>query len=404
MTGQQRAHRGAGDRIPEPHRVVPAAGGQQSPTVRVGAERHRLHRAACRSVARPPRPGERIPQPHRAVPPPPEASRVRPSAPVPNATASTGPVWPVSGSPTGLPVASPTAAPCRPRRRRPAGSGRRRWRRTPPLHPVGVAGQRLADAAPVAGSHSRTVPSSPPEASRVRPSGLRRTPPTTPSRCGRSAARPPARRWPGPTAAPCRPRRRRPAASGRRADAERHRDTPPVWPVSGSPTGGSRCPDPTAAPCRPRRRKPAVCGRRSCAERHRCTGPYGRSAAAHRGCRCRGPTAAPCRPRRRRPAGSGRPAGAERHRLTGPVWPVSGSPTGAPVAGSHSRTVPSSPPEASRPLSGSAPNATAESPSPCGPSAVARRGAGGRVPQPHRAVLAAGGQQGPAVGAGAECH
>ena len=57
-----------------------------------------------------------------------------------------------------------------------------------------------------------------------------------------------------------------------------------------------------------------------------------------------------------RPSGSAPNATA----VTAPVWPVSGSPTGAPVTGSHNRTVPSSLPVASstRP-SGSTPNATA---------------------------------------------
>jgi len=42
----------------------------------------------------------------------------------------------------------------------------------------------------------------------------------------------------------------------------------------------------------------------------------------------------------------------DNHAYTAPVWPVSGSPTGFPVAASHSRTVWSAPPEAMRVPSG----------------------------------------------------
>ena len=46
--------------------------------------------------------------------------------------------------------------------------------------------------------------------------------------------------------------------------------------------------------------------------------------------------------------GQGVPSGLNATADTGPVWPVSGSPTGFPVAASHSRTVWSAPPEAMR--------------------------------------------------------
>ena len=76
--------------------------------------------------------------------------------------------------------------------------------------------------------------------------------------------------------------------------------------------------------------------------------------------------------------------GAERHADTQPVWPVSGSPIGWPVAGSHSRTVPSA-------AGGGEPGAVgAERHRGHGAGVagerVADRPAGGRVPQPHRLV------------------
>ena len=77
--------------------------------------------------------------------------------------------------------------------------------------------------------------------------------------------------------------------------------------------------------------------------------------------------------------------------------PVCSAPTGRPVAGSHSRTVPSPPALASSLPSGL--NATPNTP-PAGPepACIADAAAGGRVPQPHRAVAAGAGQQ-PAAGA-----
>ena len=74
-----------------------------------------------------------------------------------------------------------------------------------------------------------------------------------------------------------------------------------------------------------------------------------------------------------------------------PSWPVRVRRC-SPVAGSHSRTVLSAPPLASSRPSGL--NATAAD-----PAGVAGQGApvlaGGRVPQPHRLVAAAAGQQPP---------
>ena len=55
-----------------------------------------------------------------------------------------------------------------------------------------------------------------------------------------------------------------------------------------------------------------------------------------------------CRP----PVAMRVPSGLNATPGTAPVWPVSGSPTGWPVAGSHSRTVSSALPEAMRVPSG----------------------------------------------------
>ena len=100
------------------------------------------------------------------------ASRVRPSGSVPNATAATPPVWPVSGSPTGVPVAGshnrtvPSSLPVA-SRVRPSGSVPNATAVTAPVWPVSGS----PTGVPVAGSHNRTVPSQLPVASRVRPSG-----------------------------------------------------------------------------------------------------------------------------------------------------------------------------------------------------------------------------------------
>ena len=76
--------------------------------------------------------------------------------------------------------------------------------------------------------------------------------------------------------------------------------------------------------------------------------------------------------------------GAERHADTASVWPVSGWPTGWPVAASHTRTVASPPPEAIRVPSGL--NATPFT-AVCVPGQRLADGlAGGRVPHPHGVV------------------
>ena len=111
-------------------------------------------------------------------------------------------------------------------------------------------------------------------------------------------------------------------------------------------------------------------------------------------------------PRRAVAAGGGQQlaVGAERHRVhaaPGLAWRI--VPTGRPVAGFHSRTVPSAPAVASSLPSGL--NATARTPyrAVVRPLAwrVADGAAGGRVPQPHRAVAVGAGQQ---LAVGAERH
>ena len=282
VAGQRLADRGAGGRVPQPHRPVAAGGGEQRP---------------------PPARSER----HRRTPR----------------------VWPFSGWPTG---------------------------------------------APVAGSHSRTVPSAPAEASSGCPPAPARTPPTSPRRCGRSAAGRPGRRWPGPTAAPSRRRWRRRAAAPSRPGPNATDSTALVWPVSGWPTGcaGGRVPQP---------HRPVVAGG---GEQRRAVRPgpnatdsprwCGRSAAGRPGRRWPGPTAAPSRRRRRRRAAAAARPGAERHRRTPRVWPFGGWPTGAPVAGSHSRTVPSRAAEASSGCPPARHRTPPTTPRWCGRSAAGRPG------------------------------
>ena len=81
------------------------------------------------------------------------------------------------------------------------------------------------------------------------------------------------------------------------------------------------------------------------------------------------------------------------------MWPVSGWPTGWPVAASHSRTVLSALPEAIRVPSGL--NATLDTASGVAGQRLADGLAGGRVPQPHRLVVTAGDD---ARAVGAERH
>ena len=107
--------RGAGGRIPQPHRPVLAGGGELPP---VRAERHRVHLPVVAGQGGLPGAGGRIPQPHRPVLagggelPPVRAERHRVH---PACVAGQGGLrrrrWP-----------DPTAAPCRPRRRRRAAA------------------------------------------------------------------------------------------------------------------------------------------------------------------------------------------------------------------------------------------------------------------------------------------
>ena len=154
----------AGGRVPQPHRAIAAGAGQQ---LAVRAERHPEHAmvgvAGWRGVPM----GWPVAGSHnRTVPSPPALASSLPSGL--NATANT----PLGAG-------------------RPGGACRSGW--------------------PVAGSHSRTVPSPPALASSL-PSGLNATPFTPPwDVAGQEGADLPGR-WPGPTAAPCRHRRRWPGA------------------------------------------------------------------------------------------------------------------------------------------------------------------------------------------------
>ncbi len=91
--------------------------------------------------------------------------------------------------------------------------------------------------------------------------------------------------------------------------------------------------------------------------------------------------------------------GAERHTGHRAVWPVSGAPRGWPVSASHSRTVLSRCRRRCRCPSGL--NATLNTVSVWPVSGCADGLAGVGVPQPHRVVVAAGGD---AVPVGAERH
>ena len=168
VAGERLADRLPGVGVPQPHRVVVAAGGDARA---VGAERHAVHRAG---VA-----GERLRR--SACPVSASHSRTVSSAlpetmRVPsglNATLATASVWPVSGWPMGLPgVGVP-----QPHRVVGAAGGDARavGAERHAGHRVGVAGERLRrSAARCRASHSRTVLSALPEAMPV-PSGLNAT-------------------------------------------------------------------------------------------------------------------------------------------------------------------------------------------------------------------------------------
>ena len=97
VAGQRLADGLAGGRVPQPHRVVGAAGGEPGA---VGAERHAGHRARCgRSAAG--RSGWPVAASHSrtVLSSLPEAMRVPSGL---NATLDTASVWPVSGWPIGL--------------------------------------------------------------------------------------------------------------------------------------------------------------------------------------------------------------------------------------------------------------------------------------------------------------
>ena len=226
----------AGGGVPQPHRLVVAAGDD---ALAVGAERHTEHRVGVAGERLADRlAGVRVPQPHRVVVLP-ETMRCPSGL---NATLDTRSVWPVSGWPIGWPVSAshsrtvlsrlpetirlpsglnatlvtgsgvagqrradragrcprPTAAPsCRHCRRR---CGRPSGLNATLHHRAGVAGQRLRRRlAGVRVPHPHGVVALP-ETMRC-PSGLNATLDT--SRCGRSAAGRSAGRWPRPTAAPC---------------------------------------------------------------------------------------------------------------------------------------------------------------------------------------------------------
>ena len=246
------------------------------------------------------------------------------------ATAVTPPVWPVKDGPL-----LPGGRVPDPHRPVPAAGGQpaaiRRHRHRRPPRRCGRSGS--ARSRPVAASQIRTVPSRPPEASQL-PSGATATAATVPVWPVRAArSRPVAR----PRSAPSRPRCRRPASC---------RPAPP----------------PPPPPCR--------CGRsgRPVAARWRVPDPHRPVAAA-----------------------GGQPAAIRRHRHRRHpvrVWPFRAA---------RSRRWPrprSAPSRPSRRRPASCHPAPPPPPSP--PPAVAGQGGplppGGRIPDPHRPVIAAGGE------------
>ena len=221
----------AGGRVPQPHRAVAAGAGQQAP---VRGEHHAVdpERYGLRGWRRAGRwPGPTA-APCRRRPRWPAAAR-----PGENATPVTSSVWPsrvaagwpVAGSHSRTVPSLPALASRRP-------SGENATERDPPVWPAGCA-----VGWPVTGSHSRTVPSSPALAS-SRPSGENATVLTRPAWPSRV---PWAGRWPGPTAAPCRRGRRWPAGA-------RRARTPPRDPAGvafqdGGGLAGGRVPQPHRA-------------------------------------------------------------------------------------------------------------------------------------------------------------
>ena len=88
---------------------------------------------------------------------------------------------------------------------------------------------------------------------------------------------------------------------------------------------------------------------------------------------------------------TGRPASsAAATAVTEPAWPVNGAPIGVPVARSQTRTVWSLLPEMTTGRPSSSAAATALHRAGVAGERVADRGAGGQVPDPHRPVVAAG--------------
>ena len=228
VAGQRVADGLAGGRVPQPHRVVVAAGGDARA---VGAERHAVHRARCgRSAAAPT--GWPVAASHSrtVLSSLPEASRLPSGL---NATLITASGVPgrAAGRRAGRcprPTPAPSCRRCRRRCAVPSGLNAT-------LYTVlGVAGERLAD------------------------------------RAGR---------WPRPTPAPSRRRCRRRCGvpSGLNATL----DTASVWPVSGWPTGWpvARVPQPHRLVATAGGDPRAVGAERHAVHRVRC----GRSAAAPTG-------------------------------------------------------------------------------------------------------------------------
>ena len=371
--------------LPQPHRPVLAAAGQQPP---VGRERHAPDRAGVALQGRQGLPAAASPT---AAPSRPHCRWPAAARRAESATPQTTPVWPRRVA-SELPAAAPpTAAPSRPQlplaTSRPSPESA--TPQTPPVWPC-----RVASGRPLPASHSRTVPSSLPLAT-SRPSAESATPQTAPVWPCRVASGLPAAGLP-------QPHRPVPAAAGHQPPVGRERHAPDRAGVAlQGRQRAARCRSPTAAPSRPHRRWPAAARPpRAPRPRPRRCGPAGWPGAA----RCRPPTAAPSRPRRRWPAaarrpraprpdragvalqGGQRPPGAglpQPHRpvraAAGHQPPVRGQRHAPDRAGvalqggqraarwrvSHSRTVPSSPP-----LATSRPSADSATPRPrrCGPA------------------------------------
>ena len=275
----------------------------------------------------------RVPQPHRPV--------VAGAGQAAGRRARTPPRAPSRCGPRGSAVGPAAGGVPQPHRPVVAGAGQaagRRARTPPRVHRAGVALEGARSGWPLAGVPQ---PHRPVVAGAGQPAARRaRTPPRAPRRCGPRAV---AVGLAGGRV----PQPHRPVVAGAGQPAARRARTPRAHPAGVALEGGGglrRWPRPTAAPSRRRRRWPA--GWPSGENATALTPPVWPSQGGGRAA----PLAGVPQPHRPVVAGAGQPAGRRARtppRAPAPVWPSSVA-VGWPLAASHSRTVPSSPALASR--------------------------------------------------------